>query len=99
MQFVVTAYDGTDAGALERRLAAREQHLEVAKAMFEKGVLLYAAALLEDNGKMNGSVLICEFESREALQGWLDKEPYVTGDVWRQIDVREAKVPPFCQRV
>ncbi len=28
MQFVVIAYDGTDAGAQDRRLAARAAHLE-----------------------------------------------------------------------
>ena len=31
MQFIVIAYDGTDEGALERRLAVRDAHLKSAK--------------------------------------------------------------------
>ena len=36
---------------------------------------------------MTGAVLIVEFESRPALDAWLASEPYVTGDVWRRIEV------------
>jgi uncharacterized protein YciI len=54
MQFIVIAYDGTDKGALERRLAAREAHLKSAKELYDAGKWLYAAALLNDGGKMIG---------------------------------------------
>ena len=83
MQFIVHGYDGEDKGALDRRLAARDAHLANAKAWTEKGNLLFATALLDDSGNMVGSVVVCDFSSKEALQTeWLDKEPYVTGDVW-----------------
>jgi uncharacterized protein len=94
MQFVVTGHDGTDAKALERRLAARPAHMAGADAMKARGELLYAAAILNDKGEMAGSVMICEFPSRKEVDAWLAAEPYVTGKVWEKIDVRPAKVPP-----
>lgn len=98
MQFIVVAYDDTDAGALERRLAAREAHLESAKEMFDSGKWLYAAGILSDDGKMIGSMIICEFPSRKELEQWLKEEPYVTGNVWKTIDIKRAQVAPFCVR-
>lgn len=97
MQFIVIAYDGTDEGALERRLTAREAHLKSAKQMFDTGKWLYAAGILDDNGKMIGSMIVCEFDSRDELeQQWLEEEPYVTGNVWKKIDINRAQVAPFC---
>jgi uncharacterized protein YciI len=96
VQFIVVAYDDTDASALERRLAAREVHLESAKEMFDSGKWLYAAGILNDDGKMIGSMIICEFPSRKELEQWLKEEPYVTGNVWKTIDIKRAQVAPFC---
>ncbi len=95
MQFLVTGYDGTDEGALERRLAVRGDHMKLVEAMQKEGKHLYAVAILDDNEKMIGSVLIVDFPTREELDEWLKIEPYVTGDVWRQIEVRPCKVPPM----
>ncbi len=96
MQFIVMGYDGTDANALERRMAAREEHLKVASEMSIKGKWLYAAAILNDEGNMCGSVIICEFDSLEVLKSeWLDSEPYVVDKVWKTIDIKQAKVAPF----
>lgn len=44
---------------------------------------------------MIGSVLIVDFPTREALDGWLKVEPYVVGDVWKQIEITPCKVPPM----
>ncbi|WP_320043384.1 YciI family protein [uncultured Desulfobacter sp.] len=96
MQFIVIGRDGTDENALERRMAAREAHLETAKKMHESGNWLYAAAILDDNGKMAGSMIVCDFESREALEKqWLDNEAYVKGNVWETVEVKQAAVAPF----
>jgi len=93
MQYLVIAYDGTDEKALERRLAAREEHLKsIAKRMKNKEHL-YGAALLDDAGKMIGSVMIVDYPSKEALDEWLKEEPYVVGNVWQKIDVKPVKVP------
>jgi uncharacterized protein YciI len=96
MQFMVTGYDGKDPGALDRRMAAREAHLAMGKEMTDTGRWLYAAAILNEAGKMAGSLIICEFDSREALdKNWLEKEPYVLGKVWEKIEVKRAQVAPF----
>jgi len=52
----------------------------------------YGAALLDDSGKMKGSMLLMDFVSEGALQEWLAKEPYVTGDVWRSIEIHKCNV-------
>ncbi|MBU1342217.1 MAG: hypothetical protein KKE44_07970 [Proteobacteria bacterium] len=99
MQFIVTGYDGKDEGALDRRMAAREAHLAKAKTMYETGRWLYAVAILNDAGKMAGSVIVCDFDSRQALESeWLEKEPYVLGKVWEKIDITRAQVAPFCDK-
>jgi uncharacterized protein YciI len=96
MQFLVIGYDGKDDHALERRLAVREAHLEMAKENFDKGAWLFAAAILDDGGKMAGSVIICDYPDREALHSqWLDDEPYVKGNVWKSIEIKRAQVPAF----
>lgn len=94
MQFIVTGYDGSDSFALERRMAAREAHLKGADEMRLAGKLLFAAALLDDSGTMIGSCLIVEFDDRTQVDHWLETEPYVTGDVWRRIEVRQCRTAP-----
>jgi uncharacterized protein YciI len=37
---------------------------------------------------MVGSSCIVEFPDRAAVDAWLATDPYVTGDVWRKIEVR-----------
>ena len=93
MQFLVLGYDGTDEKALERRMAVRENHLKKAQEMFDSGNLLHAAAILDDDEKMIGSMFVCDYPSREELhEQWLKHEPYVLGDVWRTIHVHRARL-------
>jgi len=97
MQFIVTGYDGTDDKALDRRMAAREAHLAMAGNLYKKGRWLYAAAILDETGKMKGSMIVCDFESKAAMESeWLNKEPYVVGKVWERIEITRAQVAPFC---
>jgi uncharacterized protein YciI len=97
MQFIVIAYDGTDEGALDRRLAVRDTHLQLAKEWFDKGNWLYAVGILNDTGKMIGSMIVCDFPSRKELEEqWLKQEPYVVGNVWEKIEINRAQVAPFC---
>lgn len=94
MEFLILAYDGTDDGAIERRLAARPAHLELASKFIADDTLLYGAAILNDSGKMIGSTLVCDVPSRAQLDAWLAVEPYVTGKVWQKIDVHPCKPGP-----
>jgi uncharacterized protein YciI len=97
MQYVLIAYDGTDEGALARRMAAREAHLKLGKEMHDEGKWLYAAGILNDEGKMIGSMIVCEFASKEQMEKqWLSREPYIAGKVWQKIDIRRAQAASFC---
>ena len=96
MQFIAIAYDGTDEAALDRRLAVREAHLKLAKEMLDDGKWLYACGILDDEERMIGSMIVCEFASRDEMeQQWLEQEPYVMGNVWQTIEIHRAQVPPF----
>jgi len=99
MQFVVTGQDGVDGRALERRMAARAEHIRVGDEMRDRGELLFAVALLDSKEQMVGSVLIVDFPSRERLEEWLAVEPYVTGKVWEHIEVEPCRVGPSFTRV
>ena len=92
MQFVVIAHDYKDSKALERRLAVREEHLKYADEMHKQGKWLFASALLDNEGKMNGSIIFCDYENEDQLRKeWLNNEVYVTGKVWEKIEIRKAK--------
>lgn len=92
MQYLVMAYDGTDDEALNRRLAARESHLAGAQALKQSGNLIAGGAILDENDKMIGSTLYVEFDSRAELDAWLAADPYVKGDVWRDIKVTPIRL-------
>lgn len=94
MQFLVLGYDGEDNQALERRLAVRESHIALGNKMRDAGKHLYGAAMLDEQGKMRGSMLVCEFDSREELDEWLKQEPYVVGGVWQKTEIHNCMVGP-----
>lgn len=92
MQFMIVAYDGTDEGALNRRLAVRDSHIAGAIELKNKGNLIAGGAILDDTGRMIGSTTYVEFESRVELDAWLERDPYVTGDVWRDITITPIRL-------
>lgn len=83
--------------SLERRLAARPEHLERLKALAADGRLLVAgphpAIDSEDPGEagFTGSLVIAEFASLEEAQAWADADPYVTADVYAEVKVKPYK--------
>ena len=88
MQFVIKAYDGE--GNLERRMEVRPRHLQ---GMAELGShVICAGGLLDESGKMKGSLLVTEFKDREELDAYLAKEPYVVEKVWEKIEVERLNV-------
>lgn len=90
MQFLIIGLDGTDDKAMDRRLAVRDQHIALGDELLKSGNMWYGAALWDDNGNMKGSALMMDFESEAKLQEWLDKEPYVVGDVWRELTIHKC---------
>ena len=88
MQFVIKAYDG--AGKLERRMEVRPRHLENMSKI--NGKVICAGGLLDEEGKMKGSLMVMEFESRAVLEDYLKSEPYITDGVWEKVDVEQLNV-------
>ena len=87
MQFLVTAKDGTDDAAVERRMRVRPTHLEAIAPLVEDGHVLVGGAILNEAGEMVGSMLLVDFPDRAAVDAWLEADPYVTSGVWREIEV------------
>jgi len=94
VQFIITGFDGIDDDAPKRRMAVREKHIAMGDRLRKEGKALYGVALLDENGNMIGSVYICEFPSRKELDEWLEVEPYVIGNVWKKVDIKQCKVGP-----
>lgn len=90
MQFLLIAHDGKDSDALNRRLKARPGHLEGVAVLKKSNKFIFGGAILDDDGKMIGSMILYDFPDRAALNEMLKNEPYVTGDVWKEI-----KIMPF----
>jgi len=92
MQFLLIAYDGTDSGALQRRLAVREDHLNRISAMKKEGKFLLGGAILDDTGKMIGSMIVYDFPDLQSLKESLKDEQYQTGGVWENIEIRPFRL-------
>ena len=71
MQVMIKALDGP--GMLEERLRVRPRHLENMAQV--KGKVICAGGLLDEEGKMKGSVLVMDFESGSDLDEYLSTEP------------------------
>lgn len=84
--------------ALEKRLAARPQHLEGAKKKVEDGVVVFGGATLAkqpaegETPQMTGSVMLIKAENEEKVREALENDPYTKGGAW---DVKNAKIWPF----
>ena len=88
--FLVLAKDGSDDEAPARRLKHREEHLKIGKEQADRGERILGGPLLDENDQMVGSVIITNFETREDLDKWLENEPYVTGNVWQDIQIMKC---------
>ena len=92
MQFLLIAYDGTDTGAIDRRMKSRPDHLEKIAVVKKKGQFLCGGAILNNEGTMIGSMILYEAENREALDKLLENEPYIYNHVWEKIDIRPFRM-------
>lgn len=75
---------------LDRRMEVRPRHLEGMNRMGRH--IICAGGLLDDAGKMKGSVLVVDFQTREELDAYLADEPYMLEHVWEEIDIEPLNV-------
>jgi len=92
MQFILIAYDGTDPGAQERRLKSRPVHLEKIAVLKKNGEFIAGGAILNDEGQMIGSMIVYEFPDRASLDKRLEEEPYLTGGVWKTVEIKPFRL-------
>ena len=92
MRYVVHAYDYTDPEVLRRRMAVRPDHLDKVRELSQAGNFVLGGALLDQEGRMIGSMMVLDFEDAADLERWQASEPYILGKVWEHIDIK-----PFLQ--
>jgi uncharacterized protein YciI len=81
-------------GSLEKRLAARPDHVARLKSLSDEGRILVAgphpAVDSPDPGPagFTGSLVIVDFESLEEAQAWAEEDPYIAARVYRKVTVK-----------
>ncbi len=84
-------------GSLEKRLAARPEHLARLQALQADGRLVLAgpcpAIDSPDPGPagFSGSLIIAEFASLEDASNWADADPYIAAGVYQKVTVKPFK--------
>ena len=87
MYFVIVAKDGPGAETQERRLTVRPEHMEGLRRLRIEGRMIDGGAILDEAGGMVGSVVLCDFPDRAALDAYLREEVYARERVWQDISV------------
>ena len=88
MDFLVIAMDGTDEGAVDRRMAVRADHLAGLGKMKEQGQFVSGGGILDDDGNMIGSVVVYDLPDRDAVEKCVAEDPYTRGNVWQDVTIR-----------
>lgn len=84
-------------GSLEKRLAARPDHLARLEQLQAEGRMILAgpcpAIDSPDPGPagFSGSVIVAEFDSLAVAQAWADADPYVAAGVYARVAVKPFK--------
>jgi hypothetical protein len=92
MQFILIAYDGTDPEAPERRMSVRPEHLDKISGLKKSGEFICGGAILDEDGKMIGSMILYEFPDRATLDLRLKDEPYITRGVWKKVEIQPFRL-------
>jgi uncharacterized protein YciI len=81
-------------GSLDKRLAARPEHVARLKAMVEQGRMLIAgphpAIDSPDPGPagFTGSLVVADFDSLEEAKTWANTDPYITAGVCKTVMIK-----------
>jgi uncharacterized protein YciI len=82
MGYAVLAYDGEDAEAPARRMAARERHLQVLTQW-------------ADDGRALGSFMVLEVPDEAGLRDYLAAEPFNNAGVWTRVTTFPFRFAPL----
>lgn len=95
MLYAIIAQDVEN--SLEKRLAARPDHLRRLEQLRDEGRLIIAgphpAIDSEDPGPagFTGSLIIAEFDSLDSARTWADDDPYIHAGVYDQVIVKPMR--------
>lgn len=95
MQFHITAMDGTDKDAPQRRRNAWQAHLDYVTARKAAGDFLLGGSIIGENGMHIGSTLFVDVEDRAALDAWIANDPFTIKNVWQTFDIKVVEIPQF----
>jgi uncharacterized protein YciI len=87
MLFAVIRHDRTN--GLGLRLAERPKHLEYLKTVLDQ--IMYGGALLDDEGKQIGSMLIIDVADKGAADAFAAADPYVDAGLFASTSVRQFR--------
>lgn len=90
--FLVLLHDGTDAAAPSRRQAARAAHLDQLKEKVASGKVMSGGRIFDDAQRPIGSFMIAHCANRTELNAMIASDPYTTGMVWQNIDVKPVQI-------
>jgi len=88
MLFVLFGLDRQEGGAAIRR---RERAAHLRFVIENEGVFRYGGALLDESGRMMGSLMLVELPDRAALGRFLAAEPYSRAGLFDPLIVRETR--------
>ncbi len=92
MWYAIMAEDTPN--SLEKRLAARPEHLARLQALQSAGRLLLAGPFpsIDSNDPgpagFSGSLIVAEFANLEEATTWANHDPFVTAGVYHQVTVK-----------
>jgi uncharacterized protein YciI len=87
MHFIVIAHDDPKEGTLERRMRVRAEHLNGVRTLAAEGHIIDGGVVLDAQDRTVGSVFLCDFPDRSALDAYLKSDVYAREKVWKDITV------------
>lgn len=85
--FVLACHDKED--GLETRMGARPEHLAWVQTRLD--AVRVAGPMLDDAGRMAGSLFILDMPDKAAVEAFHAADPYTLAGVWGRVDIREFR--------
>ncbi|GFO71180.1 uncharacterized protein BJAS_P0448 [Bathymodiolus japonicus methanotrophic gill symbiont] len=95
MLYAILSEDVTD--SLDKRLAARPDHLKRLQELQDQGHLVIAGPhpAIDSNtpsdAGFTGSLVVAEFTSLDQAKEWADSDPYIAAGVYAKVSVKPFK--------
>jgi len=86
MRFALICTDKAE--HLEVRKANREAHLAY---IASTGIVEMAGPFLDENGDMNGSLVVLEVPDRAAAEAWAEADPYAVAGLFAKVRIEAWK--------